>query len=147
MCNIRRAILSGDRSCFCFFFYMRYLPKPTDLDLHCLQRQSISGFSRTRVKGKHGIFRFHLFSERVTISPKVPLHCILIFFFTYIRYLPKPADLDLHCLQRQGISGFSRTRVKGKHGIFRFHLFSERETISPKVPLDCILIFFLLCFT
>ena len=26
--------------------------------------------------------------------------------------LQKPADLDLHCLQRQGISGFSRTRVK-----------------------------------
>ena len=25
----------------------------------------------------------------------------------------KPTDLDLHCLQRQGISGFSRTRVKG----------------------------------
>ena len=25
------------------------LKKPTDLDLHCLQRQSISGFSRTRV--------------------------------------------------------------------------------------------------
>ena len=25
--------------------------------------------------------------------------------------LQKPADLDLHCLQRQGISGFSRTRV------------------------------------
>ena len=24
----------------------------------------------------------------------------------------KPADLDLHCLQRQEISGFSRTRVK-----------------------------------
>ena len=24
--------------------------KPTDLDLHCLQRQDISGFSRTRVK-------------------------------------------------------------------------------------------------
>ena len=24
----------------------------------------------------------------------------------------KQADLDLHCLQRQGISGFSRTRVK-----------------------------------
>ena len=23
-----------------------------------------------------------------------------------------PTDLDLHCLQRQGISGFSRTRVK-----------------------------------
>ena len=25
--------------------------------------------------------------------------------------LEKPTDLDLHCLQRQGISGFSRTRV------------------------------------
>ena len=24
----------------------------------------------------------------------------------------KPTDLDLHCLQRQGISGFSRTRVE-----------------------------------
>ena len=28
--------------------------------------------------------------------------------------LQKPADLDLHCLQRQGISGFSRTRVYKK---------------------------------
>ena len=26
--------------------------------------------------------------------------------------LQKPTDLDLHCLQGQGISGFSRTRVK-----------------------------------
>ena len=26
--------------------------------------------------------------------------------------LQKPTDLDLRCLQRQGISGFSRTRVK-----------------------------------
>ena len=25
--------------------------------------------------------------------------------------LKKPTDLDLHCLQRQGLSGFSRTRV------------------------------------
>ena len=24
--------------------------KPTDLDLHCLQKQDISGFSKTRVK-------------------------------------------------------------------------------------------------
>ena len=28
--------------------------------------------------------------------------------------LQKPTDLDLHCLQMQGISGFSRTRVKSK---------------------------------
>ena len=26
--------------------------------------------------------------------------------------LQKPVDLDLHCLQRQDTSGFSRTRVK-----------------------------------
>ena len=26
--------------------------------------------------------------------------------------LEKPTDLDLHCLQRQGLSGFSKTRVK-----------------------------------
>ena len=29
--------------------------------------------------------------------------------------LQKPTDLDLHRLQRQGISGFSRTRVKGNN--------------------------------
>ena len=28
--------------------------------------------------------------------------------------LKKPTDLDLHCLQRQGKSGFSRTKVKEK---------------------------------
>ena len=28
--------------------------------------------------------------------------------------LKKPTDLDLHCLQRQGISGLSRTRVNNK---------------------------------
>ena len=26
--------------------------------------------------------------------------------------LKKPTDLDLHCLQRKGISGFKRTRVE-----------------------------------
>ena len=31
------------------------LQKPTDLDLHCLQRQVISGFSRTRVKKLTGV--------------------------------------------------------------------------------------------
>ena len=28
--------------------------------------------------------------------------------------LQKPTDLDLHCLQRQGVSGFSRTRVNNQ---------------------------------
>ena len=31
--------------------------------------------------------------------------------------LKKPTDLDLHCLQRHGISGFSRTRVKTENKI------------------------------
>ena len=31
---------------------------------------------------------------------------------SWLLLLQKPTDLDLHCLQRQGISGFSRTRVK-----------------------------------
>ena len=31
--------------------------------------------------------------------------------------LQKPTDLDLHCLQRQGISGFSRTRVNLHHSM------------------------------
>ena len=28
----------------------------------------------------------------------------------------KPTNLDLHCLQRQGVSGFSRTKVNGSSG-------------------------------
>ena len=34
--------------------------------------------------------------------------------------LQKPIDLDLHCLRRQGISGFSRTRVKSTHNLCYF---------------------------
>ena len=34
--------------------------------------------------------------------------------------LQKPTDLDQHCLQRQGISGFSRTRVKVLSRTWRF---------------------------
>ena len=32
----------------------------------------------------------------------------------------RPTDLNLHCLQRQGISGFSRTGVKGNETYGRF---------------------------
>ena len=41
----------------------------------------------------------------------------------------KPTDLDLHCLQRQDISGFSRTRVKSTHNI---HFYVELEKIIPE---------------
>ena len=39
----------------------------------------------------------------------------------------QPTDLDLHCLQRQGISGFSRTRVNniGRDITFRKHTCSN----------------------
>ena len=36
----------------------------------------------------------------------------------------KPTDLDLHCLQRQGISGFSRTRF---NKIFQHHPYLEKN--------------------
>ena len=36
-----------------------------------------------------------------------------------ISWLQKATDLDLHCLQRRGISGFSRTRVKSKVYTFK----------------------------
>ena len=37
------------------------LQKPTDLDLHCLQRKDISGFSRTKVKSEWQVCQiFHL---------------------------------------------------------------------------------------
>ena len=41
--------------------------------------------------------------------------------------LQKPTDLDLHCLQRKGISGFSRTRVKGNNFVLELfnYLFME----------------------
>ena len=38
--------------------------KSTDLDLHCLQRQGTSGFSRTRVKTT---FEFHFETYRVAV--------------------------------------------------------------------------------
>ena len=46
--------------------------------------------------------------------------------------LQKPTDLDLHCLQKQDISGFSRTRVK----IQRFFLGCLDEVFVPKEETD-----------
>ena len=41
-------------------------------------------------------------------------------------------DLDLHCLQRQGISGFSRTRVKDQIG------YSSENLADVQADLDLI---------
>ena len=43
----------------------------------------------------------------------------------------KPTDLDLHCLQRQGLFGFSRTRVK-----FCTSKFKKKMTLANSVYLD-----------
>ena len=51
--------------------------------------------------------------------------------------LQKSADLDLHCLQRQGIFGFSKTRVK--HLLFLYialdKAFFQPKTIYIFLPL------------
>ena len=39
----------------------------------------------------------------------------------------KPSDLDLHCLQSQGISGFSRTRV---YCIYEGHICHKAEAYN-----------------
>ena len=39
-------------------------------------------------------------------------------------------DLDLHCLQRQGISGFSRTRVNFLEKKYRSACHGDKEKIS-----------------
>ena len=49
--------------------------------------------------------------------------------------LQKPTDLDLHCLQRQGISGFSRTRVRDIDILLGL-LYHWPVTIITLLPLD-----------
>ena len=39
--------------------------------------------------------------------------------------LQKPTDLDLHCLQRQGISGFSRARVNSLPTHLHLNVFKD----------------------
>ena len=48
-----------------------------------------------------------------------------------ISWLPqKPTDLYLHCLQRQGISVFSRTRVKRRIGSYNLNSDLKNECIQ-----------------
>ena len=46
------------------------------------------------------------------------------------------SDLDLHCLQRQGISGFSRTRVNVKDQMTKFMLFQWNCYIHVLIELS-----------
>ena len=62
------------------------LAKPTDLDLHCLQRQGISGFSRTRIYKSSDVYciitvTFYIFCLHSTI------HYLLVIFFSSLQKL------------------------------------------------------------
>ena len=58
--------------------------------------------------------------------------------------LKKPTDLDLHCLQRQGLSGFCRTRVRV--GVKKINIVNENRvkiiisisTISLNMNIKCL---------
>ena len=50
--------------------------------------------------------------------------------------LKKPTDLDLHCLQKQGISGFSRTKVKSEY-IFYKSIINRWSVGCTKLMIDC----------
>ena len=52
-----------------------------------------------------------------------------------LAYSESTSDLDLHCLQRQGISGFSRTRVKIIF-IYRSEVPMSPPLIIPASPTD-----------
>ena len=47
--------------------------------------------------------------------------------------LKKPTDLDLHCLQRLGISGSTRTRVKLPHKL--------KESDNAQFRIKCVVVF------
>ena len=67
------------------------LKKPTDLDLHCLQRQDISEFSRTRVNVKTGFNSSFVFTW-----VKVP-HIIMRTVTVTCASLVYVCDISAHC--------------------------------------------------
>ena len=52
--------------------------------------------------------------------------------------LKKPADLDLHCLQSQGISGFSRTRIK-MLAMWKAP-YCHKQTAKAQISLHCLVV-------
>ena len=71
--------------------------------------------------------------------------------------LQKPTDLDLHCLQMQGISGFSRSRVKMQNVIKALTVLVCRWSLNVnwkngperiltlKTPITTIVVCFVIC--
>ena len=82
------------------------LQKPTDLDLHCLQRQDISGFSRTRVKSEEYpqlVFKYHYILTEKKKKRKMP----------YLVLWSLPSSLS-QCLLHYNISN---TTMKGTNSL------------------------------
>ena len=59
--------------------------------------------------------------------------------------LQKPTDLDLHCLQRQDISGFSRTRIKALSVAMAWHILIQLPIIAGQ-PVSIRYLFLYLAF-
>ena len=74
------------------------LQKPTDLDLHCLQRQGISRFSKTRIKMPHPLL-ISSQSNHLIQAHDTNLHTVLTCNDKQCRYR-SPTDLDLLCKGR-----------------------------------------------
>ena len=66
------------------------LKKPTDLDLHCLQRQCISGFSRTRVKQIENLEQSVVKTMRVGVGVR--------FYIDFIGTSASPKDMSYHLI-------------------------------------------------
>ena len=81
-----------------------FLLKPTDLDLHCLQRQGISGFSRTRLKFlPFGIWIYSKWLKVLTVKIIKHPRC------TIFTLNPGPAEPCLCKQCRSRSVGFSRS--------------------------------------
>ena len=65
------------------------LQKPTDLDLHCLQRQDISRFSRTRVKIVIMFIKLY-FLTHLSCVPYRACSCVCL--LTFIHWIQSLAD-------------------------------------------------------
>ena len=68
------------------------LQKPTDLDLHCLQRQDISGFSRTRVN----LLQLSKFSTQE--HWETYLYCVILLHI-YTKIWTSPSDFLIRWLK------------------------------------------------
>ena len=93
------------------------LQKPTDLDLHCLQRQYISGFSRTRVKYFSYFFFFFCLKKKIWL-----IQYLTVFYFA-VNNLSVICDLFEYYL----------TEISCTRRVIIFHLVTLKWHLGPVV--------------